>query len=126
MTGANMDKPLSPIGVPGPASSPTSDTLRTLSLDPELAAKMLEAFQAGSQATLAGAQMATEASTNSAKLLKGESGFPLWLIIIIYCAILIIAFTIFCRSDDLSAKNQALGFLFGQATLLVNLVMNRK
>jgi hydrogenase/urease accessory protein HupE len=115
MTSGQNQEPISPYGTFGPASSPTSDSLRTLAADPDLT---IRAFAAGAIATKEGYALG---KTKNSK----EPNYP-WAIgayLVILIAALVIYFLPMATADH---KNQALGFLLGQATLIAALIFNNK
>lgn len=115
MTSGQGQKPISPFSVSGPASSPTSDSLTTLAADPDLAVRLIAA---GSLATQAGYEQARAKSSR-------EPNYP-WAIFA-YLAIVVVAIVIYCLpSATADYKNQALGFLFGQATLILSFIFKNK
>jgi peptidoglycan/LPS O-acetylase OafA/YrhL len=112
MTSGKNSVPISPHGVPGPASSPTSDSLSTLASDPDLT---MRAFAAGALAVQAGYDQAKP---------KSPKEFN-WLILA-YLSIVAMAIVIFFlpRTNE-AHKNQALGFVFGQAPLILSKILKK-
>ena len=112
MTSGKDPGPMPPFGIAGPASSPTSDSLRTLASDPDLT---IRAFTAGVLAVQAGYD---QAKPNNPK------GFS-WLILA-YLSIVATAIVIFFLPKTNEAhKNQALGFIFGQAPLILSKILKK-
>jgi hypothetical protein len=115
MKGGQDSKPMSPYGVPGPASAPVADSLRNLASDPDL---IMRSFVAGSLATQAGFEQASKKSDK-------ETDYS-WAIFL-YLTIVVVAVIIyFLPSATPDQKNQALGFVFGQAPLLVSALFKNK
>jgi hypothetical protein len=110
---------MTPVGVSGPASSPTAESLRQVALDLD-DDPQLRSFSLGALATLAGYE---QVKTKSPK----EPNYQWTIILILYFAIVLMAVVIFFSSTATADhKNQALGFLFGQAPLLLSSILKKK
>jgi hypothetical protein len=112
MTGGQAGGPQSPIDFPGPAPSPTSDSLAALALDvnQDKDVKLMAT-------TALVAQTSFNLGVNATKSEK-KSSYPWWAILIYVFILLISVVIYFLPSTTADHKNQALGFLFGQTSLL--------
>jgi hypothetical protein len=114
MTGGQAGRPQSPIDFPGPAPSPTPDSLAALALDVNQDRDVKLIATTGIVA-----QNSFDAGVNAAKSEK-KSSYPWWAILIYVFIILISVVIYFLPSTTADHKNQALGFLLGQALLFAN------
>lgn len=119
MTSGQDQNPISPYGVSGPASSPTSDSLSTLASDPDLAVR----------SAVAGGLIAMQSAREQAERTKAKSpkepNYPVWAIFL-YLTIVIVSMVIFfLPSTNADHKNQALGFFFGQAPLIFSNIFKK-
>jgi hypothetical protein len=106
-----------PYDFPGPAGLPTSDSFSNLASDPDL---QIRAFVAGSLATQAGYEQAKPKSPK-------DPNYRWIILAVLYVAILALALVIYSSPESTTdLKNQSLGFMFGQATLILSFIFKNK
>jgi hypothetical protein len=107
---------MTPFGVPGPASSPTSDSLSNLASDPNL----------GIRQSVVGALIYRAGHQDGYDQAKPKSPKGVKWLIISYLSIVATALVIFfLPSTNEAHKNQALGFVFGQAPLILSKILKK-
>ena len=116
MTSGTNPGPIPPYDIPGPASSPTSNSLSTLASDPDL----------GIRQTAAGALIYKAGQQDGYDQAKPKSPKGLKWLIITYLSIVATALVVFfLPSTNEAHKYQALGFVFGLSPLILSKIIKK-